>query len=419
MLRRTTMLRQMMVALSLLLISGAGDGALHAAAAQPGPPQRGSVERAYFEVRNAQGRAAVAGSTRHTFPNDVVSVEASPQAIANLQRNPNLQFRGMVSIWELQGRPVGRPGGGTATCSPSTDVTANGGRGWDVRLCNAGQQGAGAGRVVAVLDTGVTTTHPDFRAVAAGPKFVACKDATGNGVANGCADRDGHGTHVAGTIAANGRIRGVAPDAQLMAIKVCGAWCWGDDVARAIRWAADNGANVISMSLSGGSITQDERLAIDYATAPGKDLLVVAAAGNSGPNLGTIGYPAAYEKVVSAAATDKRAETQPHRIADYSSRGDNDERNLHADPSRDPREVELSAPGSNVESTYKDGCYYVYSGTSMATPHVSGLGAVLWQQNSGAATRTYLRSLGADVGEGIWAGFGNDAASGFGFLRAP
>jgi subtilisin family serine protease len=272
-----------------LLMALVGGGQAETVTAQQGQ-QRGNAERAYFRVLNDRGRSDVAAAVRHTFPNDVVSVEASPQAIANLRRNPNLQFRGPVSVWEPQGRPVGRPGGGAATCSPSTDVTDNGGRGWDVRLCNAGEDNAGTGRVVAVLDTGVNTKHPDFRPVVAGTKFVACKDATGRGVADGCADRSGHGTHVAGTVAANGKIRGVAPAAQLMAIKVCGTWCWGDDVARAIRWAADNKADIISMSLSGGGLSEDERLAIDHATV--RDVLVVAAAGNSGPNLGSIGYPA-------------------------------------------------------------------------------------------------------------------------------
>ena len=107
--------------------------------------------------------------------------------------------------------------------------------------------------------------------------------------------------------------------------------------------------------------------AIDYAVDNG--LLVVAAAGNDGPELGSIDYPGAYVKVIAVGAIDSN-----ENVPDWSSRGIND-----GDYIIEEKEVEFGAPGVNIESTYNDGCYEYMSGTSMATPHVSGLAAKLWQ----------------------------------------
>ena len=194
---------------------------------------------------------------------------------------------------------------GASSCNPTEEFP------WGVRMVNGGTGGDGV--TVAVLDTGLKTDHPDLAA-----NVVDCKDATGNGIANGCPDRNGHGTHVAGTIAANGKIKGVAPNARLMAVKVCGnSGCWSDDIARAIRYAADNGANIISMSLGGDSEGSLEKDAIAYAVSKG--VLVVAAAGNDGPADGSIDYPGANADVVAVAALDLSK-----NVPDWSSRGGND-----------------------------------------------------------------------------------------------
>ncbi len=287
--------------------------------------------------------------------------------------------------------------GGTTerTCYPKNQKP------WGIIKVNGGSGGAGVR--VAVLDTGVYKDHLDLKA-----NIVDCKDATKRGIKNGCADGNGHGTHVSGTILANGGsdgkgIYGVAPEAKLMAIKVCGnsGICWGDDIAAGIKYASDNGANIISMSLGGDTPDSQILSAIDYAVSKG--VLVVAAAGNDGPAEGSIDYPGAYYKVIAVGAIDSS-----ENVPDWSSRGTND-----GDYIVEEKEVEFGAPGVSVESTWNDGCYNTISGTSMATPHVSGLAAKLWQGNA-EDTRSYLQSIAKDIWE-----TGDDPATGFGLPIAP
>ena len=272
---------------------------------------------------------------------------------------------------------------------------------WGIVKVNGGSGGTGI--KVAVLDTGVYQDHPDLT-----ENIISC-------VASGyetCEDGHGHGTHVAGTIAANGKIIGVAPGASLIVVKVCSdnGWCLGDDIAAGIKRAVDNGANIISMSFGGSSMSSVEKEAIDDAVEKG--VLLVAAAGNEGSKEDTIGYPGAYVKVIAVGAIDST-----ENVPDFSSRGIND-----GDYIVEEREVEFGAPGVSVESTFNDGCYQVWSGTSMATPHVAGLAAKLWdiadgtldETGNAADTRTYLQSIAKD----IWTP-GDDTATGFGLPIAP
>jgi subtilisin family serine protease len=274
---------------------------------------------------------------------------------------------------------------------------------WGVINVNGGWGGAGV--VVAVLDTGVYKDHLDLRA-----NVGYCKDATKGGIKNGCTDSHGHGTHVSGTIVANTGddglgILGVAPEATLMAIKVCGRRgnCWGDDIAEAIYYAADNGANIISISGGGDFPDLLVEAAIGYAVDKG--VLVVASAGNDGPDVGSINYPAAHADVIAVGATGMFGE-----VPDWSSRGINPGEQEYF---VEEKEVEFGAPGIDVESTYNDGCYKRMQGTSMAAPHVSGLAAILWQ-GSAEDTRTYLQSIAVDIWDP-----GDDPATGFGRLKAP
>ncbi len=271
---------------------------------------------------------------------------------------------------------------------------------YGVAMVNGGSGGTGV--TVAVLDTGVFKDHLDL-------DVTLCKDTTKRGIKNGCKDNNGHGTHVSGTIAANGGadglgITGVAPNANLWMIKVCGnAGCWTDDIAAAIRYATDQGANIISMSLGGDSKSSLITNAVDYAVE--NNVLVVAAAGNDGPTIGSIDYPGAYVKVVAVGAID-----QSKNVPSWSSRGIND-----GDYVVEEKEVEFGAPGVSVESTWNDGGYNVISGTSMATPHVSGLAAKLWNGNA-AQTRTDLQNL---VNLIDLLPLGDDPATGFGLPVAP
>jgi subtilisin len=274
----------------------------------------------------------------------------------------------------------------------------------------------GAGVTVAVLDTGALTTHPDFTRANGSKVFTGCvnfSDRRSNQIEGQCADGNGHGTHVSGTIAAAGGadglgIFGVAPQANLFAYKVLNDQGSGyaDDIALAIRVAADRGANIISMSLGGSSGSSLYLDAIRYANSKG--VLVIAAAGNSGPNANTIGYPGGYKEAVAVASLNSN-----EVVSYYSSRGLTDGN----DNSIADREVEVAGPGRSTISTYKDGAYYTMSGTSMATPHIAGLAAKMW--NGASGTRSWLvnaaKSHDITSAEQINnAGVGYDIAAGYG-----
>jgi thermitase len=281
---------------------------------------------------------------------------------------------------------VGQAGG-----TPDADIDAP--EGWD--LAGLGAFPATGGVKVGIVDTGILQTHEDLAG-----KTVDCARSQGTLVLAGsiqvgsCADDNGHGTHVAGTIAGianNARgVAGVAFDSPLAICKALGGPLGTGstaDVANCITWEADRAVKVMSMSLGGGDSTT-LRDAVRYAAA--RDVLIVAAAGNDGD--ATLNYPAAYAEVVSVAATDNRDQR-----ASFS--------NANAD-------VEIAAPGVNVLSTYNDGGYRTLSGTSMATPHVSGVGAII-RTNTPALTAAQARSkLDASVDDKGAAG--RDSSYGFG-----
>ncbi|MEK7536997.1 MAG: S8 family serine peptidase [Patescibacteria group bacterium] len=267
----------------------------------------------------------------------------------------------------------------------------------------------GANVNVAVLDTGVLKTHPDLK-----NRVKQCKDFTSLKVLvkdGSCEDKHGHGTHVSGIILADAGsdklgIYGVAPEANLFSYKVCGndGSCWADDIAYAIRVAADNGANVINMSLGGDAESLLIREAMDYAVS--KDVLIVAAGGNDGPYPASIDYPAANTNAIAVGAIDISIS-----VPDWSSRGINPLTQAYVVEEKD---MEFGAPGVSIESTWKNGGYAVLSGTSMASPHIAGLAAKFWQLTAleggrASATRDLLHQMAKD----IWS-LGDDDATGFG-----
>ncbi len=226
--------------------------------------------------------------------------------------------------------------------------------------------GCGRGVTVAIIDTGVACYDK-------GP-FSVGSDLTGTRCVSGydfvndraeAADDHGHGTHVAGTVAQttnNGKgVAGLAHCARLMPIKVLSGDGWGNDadVASGIRFAADEGASVINLSLGGPSPSRVLDAAVRYALAKG--VVIVAAAGNSHFD---VGYPAAFPGVLAVSASDSAG-----KIAWFSSRGP---------------EVAIAAPGVDItQQTICDGgenkceLFGEWSGTSMASPHVAGAAALV------------------------------------------
>ena len=231
-------------------------------------------------------------------------------------------------------------------------------RQWDlarVRATTAWQKSTGAGVTVAVLDTGVDATQPDL----AGQVLPGFDAIAGNGTAD--TDPNGHGTHVAGVVAAdtgnNTGIAAIAPDAKILPVRVLDATGAGymSAAAAGIVYAADHGAGVINMSFS--STTQIDALSTAVEYARGKGAVVVAAVGNDRKAGSPVSYPAATGGVIAVAATNAN-----DRIADFSTAGDY---------------VDLAAPGTDILSTWPGGTYRTMSGTSMAAPHVAAVAALI------------------------------------------
>lgn len=206
---------------------------------------------------------------------------------------------------------------------------------------------------VAVVDTGIDTTHPDLVDNLKGGMSAVW-------YTESYKDDNGHGSHVAGIVAAVNNsigVIGVAPAADLYAVKVLDRKGNGylSDIIEGLQWVVANDLDVVNMSLGTSSYSASFDSAVQQTIASG--VVVVAAAGNSGPGTNTVMYPAKFPGVIAVAATDSS-----NSLASFSSRGP---------------EVDLAAPGVSVFSTYKNQSYATLSGTSMASPHVAGVAALV------------------------------------------
>jgi type VII secretion-associated serine protease mycosin len=269
---------------------------------------------------------------------------------------------------------------GVAAPSASDDVgeIARAGQ-WQLqtlRLPEAWRASKGAGVVVAVLDTGVNGSHPDLKgAVIQGP------DLTGAGRIAGLWGR--HGTAMASLIAGRGHegrgVIGVAPAARVLSIRVTlengdplrkqHRSAGHDALARGIRYAADHGADVISMSLGGGSGAWEgsaaEEEAVQYAI--GKGAVLVASAGNDGDTANRKNFPAAYPGVIAVGAVDRRL-----AVARFSNR---------------QSYLSVVAPGTEIVTADGEESYVVGDGTSSAAAMVAGIAALIKSAHPGMSPR--------------------------------
>lgn len=267
----------------------------------------------------------------------------------------------------------------------------------------------GANVVVAVLDTGIAYENFGEYVVApdlAGTSFLAGYDFINNDThAN---DDNSHGTHVAGTIAQRTNntlgVAGVAYNATLMPVKVLDKSGSGTyaAIANGIRWAANNGAKVINMSLGGAVSSSDLLDAVRYAY--GKGVTIVAAAGNDG--LGTVSYPAAYEEVIAVGATRYDRTLAPYSnygtAIDVVAPGGDTSVNQNGDAYADGVLQNTFSPTTKIPTSFG---YYFFQGTSMAAPHVSGIAALLIARGvatTPAAVKQVLQSTAHDLGTAGW-----------------
>ncbi|MFC6040671.1 S8 family serine peptidase [Paenisporosarcina macmurdoensis] len=418
------MKRSKKILMSVLLTASLAIPAVGASAA---PENNNGVEkfRVYVEATDQSTKKELKGQykARWELTENGFSTEMSEKQFTALQKNKNVkvtkvqevtldtEVRATQSQIQAAEYPTHQtPWGIKAIYNNSSQTTTSG----------------GAGINIAVLDTGVFTGHYDLTNT-----VEQCKDFTQVTVpVNGaCNDAHGHGTHVAGSALADGGsdgagIYGVAPQADLWAYKVLGdnGSGYSDDIAAAIRHTADQATatgtkTVINMSL--GSAGNDSLISSAVTYAYNKGVLVVAAAGNEGPNQGSIGYPGALVNAVAVAALENVQQNGTYRVADFSSRG---YASTDGDYIIQQGDVEISAPGAAIYSTWNNGGYNTISGTSMASPHVAGLAAKLWASNPSWSHTTLRANLktkakAVDIKGGYGATTGDDYASGFGFAR--
>jgi len=325
----------------------------------------------------------------------MVAAKVAPNKVAEIAAE-----EGVASVVEDQEARIpagaaGKPGGNSSPGSgPSqpAEVTP-----WGISRVDAPDAWGtttGTGIRIAIVDTGIKADHEDFKnaggtsRVILGPTYI-----TGTKTSK---DDNGHGTHCAGIAGASDNsigVVGVAPTCTLIAVKVLNknGSGWMSDIILGIDWAADN-ADVISISLGTTSDIQAVEDAVDAAVA--QNVVVVCAGGNEGDIGSPPLYPGAYGNSIAVAATDSS-----DGVPFWSTKGSY---------------IDIAGPGVSIFSTWKDGNYATLSGTSMATPHVSGAAALLRASglSTVAAVRAALLSTADDVNSASLPGVDNAIGSG-------
>jgi subtilisin family serine protease len=240
-----------------------------------------------------------------------------------------------------------------------------------LRLPEAHGLAKGEAVLVAVIDSGIDVAHPDLAGVVA-----ESLDAVGGGGAHS------HGTGIAGVIAAQGRLMGVAPRAKVLAVRAfdpSGSGAQGStfNILKGLDWSVSKGARVVNMSFAG---PKDPALGRALAAAHRKGVVLIAASGNAGAKSPPL-FPAADENVIAVSATDAG-----DKLFEPSNRGNH---------------VAMSAPGVDILAPAPEGAYQVSSGTSFAAAHVSGVAALILERNPGLSPdglRRVLLATARDLG---------------------
>jgi len=264
-----------------------------------------------------------------------------------------------------------------------------------LRLPEAHQLVTGDSVLVAVIDNGIDTAHPEFAA-----RIARSFDATERPQPPGH-----HGTGITGAIAAHVLLTGVAPAARILAIRAFTPTGKGDEAAstsltvlKSIDWAVSNGARVINMSFAG---PRDPELALALAAAAKKGVVLVAAAGNAGPKAAPL-YPAADPNVIAVTATDP-----DDKLLVRASRG---------------HHIAVAAPGVNILAPAPSGTYQIMTGTSVAAAQVSGIVALLLEAKpdlTPQAVRKALLASARDLGpKGRDDQFGAGLADAYGAVQS-
>ncbi|WP_027955008.1 S8 family peptidase [Halobacillus kuroshimensis] len=274
----------------------------------------------------------------------VLKVKNVEKVVEALNKNPNVEYAEPNYLFQATWTPNDTYYSGYQYGPQNTETP----RAWDVTRGSSSQE-------IAIIDSGVDYNHPDLDG-----KTIKGYDFVDND--NNPMDLNDHGTHVAGTAAAetnNARgVAGMAPNTKILAVRALDANGSGslNDIADAIRYSADQGAEVINLSLGCNCDTQTLENAVNYAWNKGS--VVIAAAGNDG--VSTTFEPASYDNVIAVGAVDRY-----DRKASFSNYG---------------TWVDVTAPGVSIASTMPNGGYAYMSGTSMAAPHVAGLAGLLASQ---------------------------------------